>query len=638
MNPSADTPTRLIRRLSSSGVIVTLFVLAMSACVLGLVVWKAAEARSATLARSEIDSRNLAHSLAKHAFHTLQAVDVVLADVVAALAYNHPPAERMNRHLRKIAATLPQIHQFGVIDASGHVIYGIYSDQPVIKGLNHSDRDYFRYHRDHDDAGLLISGPLQSRVSGQNVIALSKRLQDADGSFAGVAIAMIATDFFSDFYKTFQLGEYGGITLMGGDGKLLIQWPSMEVGRDLSKFKLFREKRNEQQTGYYRGVSPFDGVTKYMAFERLDNYPLLVMLSRSESAVLANWRSDLRSDVVVAMMLLCTVVLLGALLSAQLRSRAEIELALREREQHYRLLADNIADVIVVLDEARTYRYVTPSVTAMLGWLPEQLIGTCAFDRMYPDDVVAVRRAEAQTTAADPARTVAFRMFRADGSIAWLEAHFRFAPFSNQEATDVVAVLRDITQRKAMEEQLNALNSRLAELATTDSLTGLANRRTLDLFVRREFAARQRVSVLLLDVDHFKGFNDSLGHQAGDECLKSISRVLAETTEGTDGLATRYGGEEFALVLPDLTETSALTVAETIRIKVHGLGIANPASEHNFVTVSIGVAAKHPDMLNEIALLGEADHALYEAKRRGRNCCITGSSLTELATLVPEHL
>jgi diguanylate cyclase (GGDEF)-like protein/PAS domain S-box-containing protein len=274
----------------------------------------------------------------------------------------------------------------------------------------------------------------------------------------------------------------------------------------------------------------------------------------------------------------------------------------------------------------------------MLGWTPEELIGTSCYDLVHPDDVAALRGKEVQLTEPSVVHSNVFRLRRRDGLFVWVEANYNLArPVAGEPASHIVAVVRDVTHRKAMEDQLNALNSRLAELATTDSLTGLANRRTLDVFLRREFAAARQLAVLLLDIDHFKGFNDSLGHQAGDECLKKIAAVLAEATAGTPGLSARYGGEEFALVLPGVSEDAALAIADAVRLQVRALDIANPASDLGFVTVSIGVAIKSPATNNETALLGEADHALYAAKRKGRNCCVCGSTLLDAASLVPDE-
>jgi diguanylate cyclase (GGDEF)-like protein/PAS domain S-box-containing protein len=608
----------------------------MSACVLGMVVWKASDARTAALAKSQIEVRNLAHSLSEHAAHTVQAVDVAITDIVAFLANHTPDRERLNRHLRQVAISLPQIDDLIVYGDVGETVYASRAEIPP---QNIADREYFIYHRDYVDAGLSISGPLLSRASGHPVMALSKRLQTADGKFSGVVVAAITTDFFADFYKPLRLGEHHGIALLRTDSRIMIQWPSMQSGNDLSKTRLFQEMLPKRPSGFHKAVSPIDGISKYFGYQRLANYPLVVTVSQPEEAILAEWRSDLRSDLIVAFVLLCSVVLLAVLLSAQLRFSTNVEKELREREMNYRLLADNIADVVVVLDQSRNYRYVSKSVTAMLGWTPEQLIGTSSFDRMYPDDVVAVKLAEAQLTGTAASRTIVFRVFRADGSLAWVEANFKRAPSGEGEdnAIDIVAVLRDVTHRKAMEDQLTALNSRLAELATTDSLTGLANRRTLDVFLRQEFAAVRSLSVLLFDIDHFKGFNDSLGHQAGDQCLQRVAAVLAESTAGTPGLSARYGGEEFALILPGVEENAAMKIADAVRLKVLALGIANPAGDCGYVTVSVGIATKSPSSSHsETALLGEADHALYAAKRQGRNRCVSGSSLLDVATLVPE--
>jgi diguanylate cyclase (GGDEF)-like protein/PAS domain S-box-containing protein len=410
----------------------------------------------------------------------------------------------------------------------------------------------------------------------------------------------------------------------------------MESGRDVSHRELFQQRLPNSPVGYYKSVSNFDGISKYLAYKKSTIYPIVVTVARPEEDVLASWRDDLRSDLIVALALLGGMTLLAVLLAIQLRSRLKIERELREREANYRILADNIADVVVMLDGSRTYRYVSQSVTAMLGRDPHQLIGTSCYDHIYPDDIVAVKVADAQLTDTVNARTIVFRVFRADGSLAWVEANFKRAPTGDGNADDIVAVLRDVTHRKAMEDQLNALNSRLAELATTDSLTGLANRRTLDVFLRREFASARQLAVLLLDIDHFKGFNDSLGHQAGDECLKKIAAVLADATAGTPGLSARYGGEEFALVLPGVSQDAALAIAEAVRLQVRALDIANPASETGYVTVSIGIATKSQIIQSDTVLLGEADHALYAAKRRGRNCCVVASSLVDTAPLVPE--
>ena len=135
------------------------------------------------------------------------------------------------------------------------------------------------------------------------------------------------------------------------------------------------------------------------------------------------------------------------------------------------------------------------------------------------------------------------------------------------------------------------------------------------------------ISVLLFDIDNFKGYNDTYGHQAGDRCLQAVAKVIGDATSNTAGLSARYGGEEFAVVLPNISEDDALKVAESIRLTVRALGLPNTAATRGYLTVSVGIATRTRSTLGEAALVGEADVALYEAKRLGRNRSIVYSSV-----------
>jgi diguanylate cyclase (GGDEF)-like protein/PAS domain S-box-containing protein len=358
---------------------------------------------------------------------------------------------------------------------------------------------------------------------------------------------------------------------------------------------------------------------KYLGYEETPQYPLLVTVARSEDEMLAGWWVALRTDAIVCGVLLCLILLSAALLWWQFRFRMKTEHALREREAHYRLLADNVADVVILLDGRGILLYVSPSVEPVLGLQWRDLIGKSCFDLVHPDDRERILAVTALPDS-DATNTVAFRISRADQSIAWVEMHLKVtAEQDDREQTKFVGVLRDITQRKKMEDELTSLNARLSRLATTDGLTGLSNRRTFDGFLRREYAAHDVISVLLLDIDNFKGYNDTYGHQAGDECLKAVANIIADATVNTSGISARYGGEEFIIVLPKVSLTDALRVAEAVRLTVRALGIPNLASSRGYVTISIGVSTKTEMTFDEAMLVGDADLALYEAKRRGRN-------------------
>lgn len=188
-----------------------------------------------------------------------------------------------------------------------------------------------------------------------------------------------------------------------------------------------------------------------------------------------------------------------------------------------------------------------------------------------------------------------------------------------------IVVFTDITQTRAAEDVLKNTNRALEKAALTDGLTGLYNRRAFDEKITHEFARARRssepISLLMVDIDHFKLFNDHYGHQVGDECLRQIAtRLKAVAKRGTD-VAARYGGEEMALVLPNTNLAGAIELAEQYQKAVRSLRIPHAKSSKNIVTVSVGVACCIPQNHQRAEnLIAEADRALYCAKRDGRDC------------------
>lgn len=172
--------------------------------------------------------------------------------------------------------------------------------------------------------------------------------------------------------------------------------------------------------------------------------------------------------------------------------------------------------------------------------------------------------------------------------------------------------------------KLNTVNKQLQRLAMSDGLTGIANRRMFDELSAREWRRcariKQPMSLVMIDVDHFKPYNDTYGHQAGDDCLKAVATQLVRAAPRGGDLVARYGGEEFALVLGETNMDGARLVANNIRQHVANLNIAHVASPLRHVTISCGVASMIPyDTLPLEELLKAADSAVYMAKAQGRN-------------------
>ena len=193
----------------------------------------------------------------------------------------------------------------------------------------------------------------------------------------------------------------------------------------------------------------------------------------------------------------------------------------------------------------------------------------------------------------------------------------RVSPLIGNEQSAFVISHQDITERKLIEEQV-LLQSR------TDSLTSLANRREFDLYLSREWRrccrAESTIAILLMDLDHFKRLNDVWGHQAGDECLRNLGRVLMACASRSEELCARYGGEEFVVVMGNTSFAAAKNMADRIQFALQQRALPHPDGVVDYVSASIGLAVLTPVRgEEEDMLLQYADEALYRAKHNGRN-------------------
>lgn len=202
--------------------------------------------------------------------------------------------------------------------------------------------------------------------------------------------------------------------------------------------------------------------------------------------------------------------------------------------------------------------------------------------------------------------------------IARIRAHSR-SFLAQQQRDEAYRALREL------QKELEAKNSELERLSSLDGLTGIANRRIFDEFIKREWlrAARdsRSISLILIDIDHFKKYNDGYGHQGGDDCLRKVARALAATVKRPSDLVARYGGEEFGVVMPDTDREGAAKIAEALRSAIDSMNLTHEFSTTtDHVTISLGVATMPPNGTTAPEeLIARADEALYSAKESGRN-------------------
>jgi len=459
----------------------------------------------------EGDARNLSVSLAKQAEDAFLQVDITLADAVRQLSLNglhYAVTPAFSHQLKEQQGKLSQLHGLFIYDAQGKWIATSGNYVPA-RGSN-ADREYFIWHRTHSDTGVHVSRVIRSRSTGDLVIPVSLRLNDASGQFAGVALATVKVDYFRQFYSYYTLGERDVLALILADTSILYIRPLPEtaINRSLSSSPLFTNVLKTSSSGSATWRSTLDGVERLYGYARLSQYPIIVTAGYDRDKIRADWISANVADVVLNLVLLTMISGMGMFVLRQVRVNVRNQL--------------------------------------------------------------------------------------------------------------------ELTQ---VRDELTTINHTLQALALIDGLTGLANRRQFDVMLaqalKRSYKSGEPVSLIMFDVDFFKGYNDVYGHVAGDACLRQVGTILKDVTQRQGDVVARYGGEEFAFILPLTGEPDAKKVAERAVKAVMAARIPHERSvlPEGVVTLSAGystlISDGHADQSERLKHL--ADKALYEAKRKGRN-------------------
>jgi diguanylate cyclase (GGDEF)-like protein len=443
---------------------------------------------------------NLVASLSSHIDRNIELYDLSLRQLIQ--AYGNSSVRQLDPETRQLAlfdgsSAAKNLGSMQVIDATGRVVMDSNTTTPP--NTDYSAHDFFRVHQTNPNAGLFISHPWISE-DGQYAISLSRRMANADGSFAGIVVGRMSLAYFHDLFRKLNLGADDSIALVGTDGCVLMRYPfDIDlIGRNIARSTVFEHLRNAS-SGWYRSPSWLDGHERLFVYQQVGLRPLLIAQGTSTQTIFASWWREV---------------------------------------------------------------WLLASVLVVLTMLTLALIFSLA---------TALKRR-------------------------------------------------------------HAAEARLAVLAATDGLTGLSNRRRFDDMLEKEWrrALRSRTSLalILVDVDHFKSYNDLFGHQAGDRALATVASCMVECATRGGDLCARYGGEEFAVLLPGDDIHGAMRVAEKIRTRVFSLRAASSEGSDRIPTVSLGVASMIPQPeLSSGDLIKSADLALYDAKRDGRNRTVRASVL-----------
>lgn len=274
------------------------------------------------------------------------------------------------------------------------------------------------------------------------------------------------------------------------------------------------------------------------------------------------------------------------------------------------------------------FTYIGPQIEALLGWTPESWVGVDDWaGRMHPDDRETVVNFCVSQSQSGVDHEADYRALTRDGSYVWIRDVVHVVR-KDGEVEALVGFMFDISERKKNEEELLRLQRELEVLSYKDGLTNISNRRMLDVVFQREWASayrnQQPLSLILLDIDFFKEFNDQYGHVVGDECLRRVAGLLDAAAARPRDLVARFGGEEFVLVLPETDADAAVAVAERCRGLVLDEMIPHSRSRVGAcLSISLGVGTIVPsDQDSPDAFIEAVDRLLYRAKAQGRNCVV----------------
>lgn len=292
----------------------------------------------------------------------------------------------------------------------------------------------------------------------------------------------------------------------------------------------------------------------------------------------------------------------------------------------YRTLLESTKAIPWKIDWATMkFAYIGPQIEALLGWSQDSW--TTANDwatRIHPEDRERVVNFCISQSKAGVDHEADYRALTKDDGYVWIRDVVHVSRNEAGEVDSLIGFMFDISERKKAEERLLAMQKELEALSFQDGLTGVANRRRFETTLDVEWSSARRsqspLSAIILDVDHFKQYNDRYGHVQGDDCLKNIARALSAIIKRPRDLVARIGGEEFVVLLPETTLDAAQQIAERCRDAIAALRIAHGSSVSPFVTASMGVGTVQPSgNMEPLPFVEAVDKLLYKAKSAGRN-------------------
>jgi diguanylate cyclase (GGDEF)-like protein/PAS domain S-box-containing protein len=595
------------------------------------------ERRHASVGENERDRLAVqARVIDENISQQLDGINKALLSICA--EYSQGPGERpgsSSARLKTLSDAIPGVRNLFMLDATGTVRS---SSEPVLVGRNFSDRGWFELaSRERDTERLYVSPPLRT-LSGKSAIVVDRVLLGPSGRFEGVIVAALEGEYFEVVLRSVLYAKDMSSALVHADGKVFLTAPRDAAAPDLEGLLGARGAKQQRPPAGTLLAEQGRGADQRLVAVRavtppgmhMDK-PLVIVVSRAHDGVFAPWQRQATE----MGGFLAALFAMGAIgLQRSHSRRRELDrlegVAASERKRGAERLEIALRGAALGLWDWQVPedRFSHEMARLNLGYGPGEVPAEGGAWRalIHPEDVGrVVTTFEAHFHRETEAYECEFRVRHKHGRWVWLLSRGKVVERDAEgRALRMAGTHMDITERKAIELELQGLNERLMQLSTTDGLTEVGNRRLFDQTLNAEWAraARRRepVALLMIDIDHFKDYNDHYGHPAGDECLRRVARLISETVKREGELVARYGGEEFALLLPGADLEGGRVVAQRCLQALAGASIEHGASPTSpWLTMSIGVASAVAGVgIKPSVLVDAADAALYRAKRAGR--------------------
>lgn len=305
-------------------------------CLIAMDVWEGWRARVVQLKEVEVAASNLSRAAAQDVEDTITQSDMALLGIVERIeseGTGDVSMARMRRMMIMRVGQLKYLNGLFAYNERGECITS--SIQTISNYPNIVDREFFTFHKTHEERGPHIGVPVRSRLSGKWILPISRRVDHADGSFAGIAVATINIDYFEDFYSSLNIGKAGAIAMVLDSGTMIVRRPFDEsfIGKDVRSTTLFQTYRNHGPDGVYTSPSTQDGVVRIFSYRHVDQYPLFVAAALSKDEALSQWWRETLVHSAGVGLLVAAIGFFGLRLTMQIRLRAHAETELIATQQ-----------------------------------------------------------------------------------------------------------------------------------------------------------------------------------------------------------------------------------------------------------------------------------------------------------------